>query len=651
MFSKYFHPVIRYTACLFFSGMMFLLFFRVLFVSGVYEEIRVQPHLLAYLKNAFVIGLKFDAQAVSYILIIPFALLTLAATISRYRKFLNILSIGFVSLLFILMFLLCSADIPWFSHNFSRLNVAVLNWTQTPGQMFRLVFSETGFLAYFILFLIVSGLFLILNIFLYRRILEPENNYPKHKTKNSRFFDIILIVMVFGLLISGMRGNIKAPLKRIDACISGNPVINQIGLNPVFTFVKSLSDKIAVLNTGEALNNTREYLDIVKVSQFDSPLARIVEGGKNIRRMNVVLIIMESMAAVNLERFGNNEKLTPNIDSLAKISICFDNFWSCGKHTSVGIFSSIYAMPGIWSVPPTLNTNRAVFSGLPGTLKQSGYQTSFFINHDLSYDNLREFLKPNHFDTAIDGSTYPAELHAGMYGVPDHVMFERGISELTKLYETGELFFSVFVTSSNHKPYHIPHGIPFNPVSAHESKKIIEYSDWSVGHFMKLASEKPWYDSTIFVFTADHGFNTGKNIHEIPLEFHHIPLLIYSETIGDSCFITNRLGSQLDIYPTVMGMLNIKYVNNTAGMDLLRNQRPFVYFSEDDKMVCLNNNFIYFHSKDNNEKLINRNNGTGNNKFYEFPDTAAAMKKYMFSFLQTVQWMSENKKAGVIQPE
>ncbi len=646
--DKYLPKHVRYIVLMYLLGILFFTFFRWFFVMQVNSQISGIPFLASYLKNAYLMGLHFDTVIICYILILPFLLISVSSFLNRRFRLLYRISGLFVTVLFVLSFLIFAIDIPWFNYNFSRLNVAVFNWISTPGQMLSLAFSETIYIIYFICFLIIALLFSFAARFIRKRTLslksKEEINKPLLKFLLNLFYFLVLSYFFFW----GLRGNTRAPLKQVDACISNNAIINQVALNPVFTFIKSFSNKIYVLDEDIAVNNARKYLGVPVNTGFDSPVARVVKCDSGEKRLNIVLILMESMTANNLGRFGNTEKITPNIDSLAKLGLSFDNIWSAGKHTSNGIYSSLYSFPGIWSQPPTSNIERAVFSGFPGVLKQYNYSTWYFTTHDLSYDNLREFLFPNGFDTAIEANTYPKEKIVGMYGVADHTMFERGVREFSSRSDKNKPFFAAIMTTSNHGPYVIPQGIPFKAKPNPVEKQAVEYSDWAIGYFMKMASEQPWFDSTIFIFTADHGANVGGNKFEIPLSFHHIPLIIYCPFLIKSHESNNKLGGQIDIFPTVMDMLNFSYVNNTFGMDLLKEDRPYIYFTEDNKMVCLNDTFMYVYSKDKSEQLFLLKNPETGDISEKNSTKVKEMKTYMFSMLQTSQWMIEHKKTGLI---
>jgi len=639
LLNNYIPQHIKYLTLIYLLGTLFFMMFRAIFVFT--SKDLLPPNSTNIVINAFEVGLRFDNVISCFVLSIPFALFTVISFFKFNKmhiyKFITI----YISLFYTASFIICATDIPYFKYNYSRLTIAIFNWIDTPDMMLKFVFSDVTYILYLIVLIVIIIIFTILSGKIKRKTLI------KSEEKSTILLRIIYTLLFSFLIFMGMRGRKESPIKEGHACVSANAFINQIALNPVFTFVKSFSNKIYFIDNKLALKEVKRYLNIVNNNEYDSPVAREIVPDSSFNKYNVVVVIMESMTANNLKRFGNKNNITPNLDSIANNGYSFDNIWSAGKHTSNGVYSTLYSFPAIWSVRPTSNTERTKYSGLPGVLKQNGYSTIYFTNHGTSFDNIGEFLPSNYFDKIVSQSDYPQEKVVGMYGVPDHVMFEKGILTITELSQNNKHFFATFMTTSNHEPFIIPNDVLFKPKNSSLKKQIVEYSDWSIGYFMKMASKQSWFDSTIFVFIADHGAFIGEEKYSIPLSFHHIPFIIYSPKLFNPKQFSN-LGGQLDVFPTVMDLLNAKYVNNTFGINLLKEQRPYIYFSEDNKLVCLNNDFMYVISKEKEETLFKFNSNNLSNCISENKIVADSMKKYMFTMLQVSQWMLEHKMTNVI---
>ncbi len=123
----------------------------------------------------------------------------------------------------------------------------------------------------------------------------------------------------------------------------------------------------------------------------------------------------------------------------------------------------------------------------------------------------------------------------------------------------------------------------------------MKYTDWAIGHFIDEAKKKPWFKDTLFVLTADHGAN-ARGSSQIPVDKYLIPVLFYAPAHFQPARI-ERLMSQIDIAPTLLGRLNFSYRSKFLGHDLFRlpagEERAFVAnyqtlgYLRDGRMVTL----------------------------------------------------------------
>jgi phosphoglycerol transferase MdoB-like AlkP superfamily enzyme len=292
------------------------------------------------------------------------------------------------------------------------------------------------------------------------------------------------------------------------------------------------------------------------------------------------------------------------------------------------------------------------FSGFSNILKE--YESVYFTTHDDQFDNAGGFLIANGFKYIISQKDYPSAMVLSTLGVPDHSMFEYSIQKLNELSRSGKPFFSVFMTASDHGPYIIPPDIDFKPKNNDKQKQIVEYADWSIKRFLQLASAQDWFRNTVFAFIADHGAYSPVTTHtpvtyDMPLSYHHTPLIIYAPYIITQPRQFDCLGGQIDVFPTVMGILNFPYINNTFGIDLLREKRPYMYFSADDKIGCLDRDFFYVFRTNGIETLYKYRDSDTKNYIMQYKSAADSMKAYAFSMLQSAQWITENNKTGTIK--
>jgi arylsulfatase A-like enzyme len=123
------------------------------------------------------------------------------------------------------------------------------------------------------------------------------------------------------------------------------------------------------------------------------------------------------------------------------------------------------------------------------------------------------------------------------------------------------------MTTSNHKPFTFRDGVPGVPVSGGGRAAGVRYADFALGYFLAEAKKRSWFDNTVFVVVADHGARVyGKA--DIPLRTYEIPMMVYApKHIAPRMIET--LTSQIDIAPTVLGLLGLEYEAPFFGSNVL----------------------------------------------------------------------------------
>jgi phosphoglycerol transferase MdoB-like AlkP superfamily enzyme len=345
------------------------------------------------------------------------------------------------------------------------------------------------------------------------------------------------------------------------------------------------------------------------------------------------------MGAAKMGMFGNQNNLTPHLDSIAQRSILFTNFYSSGTHTFNGVYSTLFGMPSLPGKQTMKDLeNQQPYSGIAKILSERNYNTAFFCTHDEEFDNMSGFLTFNGVQKIVGLKDYPSEKVLSTLGVPDHEMFDFSMSELDKMHQSGKPFFAAYLTGSDHGPYIVPPDIPFTPKSTETRQQIVEYADWAVSHFLEECHKRAWADNTIFIITADHG-SVLNPVYDADLSMTHTFLMIHQPKILPDKQTGPGMGGQIDIFPTTMGLLNISYTNNTPGIDLLKEKRPFIYFCVDESTGCVSDEYYLIMRKNGEESLYSYRNRDTKNYLAEKRSLADSMKTYAESNLQTVQQM------------
>jgi phosphoglycerol transferase MdoB-like AlkP superfamily enzyme len=349
---------------------------------------------------------------------------------------------------------------------------------------------------------------------------------------------------------------------------------------------------------------------------------------------------MESMSVYKMGYY-NGKKLTPHLDSLIKESVFFNNFFSSGIHTFNGLFSTTSGFPSILAEKSMKSYVKKPFDGLGSLLKKQGYETYFYTTHDPHFDNMQGFFKLNRFDHFISQYNFNFTQAESSLGVPDHLLFDKFL-EATNSRKSSGPFVAVMMTASDHGPWIVPDNIPFKPNSGNEQDDCTMYADWSIGRFMQKAKKMSWYKNTVFMFLGDHGLSLG-HTYEMPLYYNHVPLVIHQPAIFNADTISSP-SYQPDIPATVMGIIGASYTNNTFGINVLKYKHPFVVFSADDKIGCVDDKGFYFYKTLANDQMFLRKykNLDPVNYYVSNKAKGDSMQKQMMMIYETANYIIKN---------
>src|SRR5690606_23260413 len=112
------------------------------------------------------------------------------------------------------------------------------------------------------------------------------------------------VLVLWGLTFLGIRGRTaeKTPIIPGVAFFSNNAFVNQLGLNPVFSLMRSVLDALQPENQhfhkmddGDAIRTMATTLNADTSLLHVSPIARYERSDAPLKGRNLVLVIMESM--------------------------------------------------------------------------------------------------------------------------------------------------------------------------------------------------------------------------------------------------------------------------------------------------------------------------------------------------------------------
>ncbi|AXY77966.1 alkaline phosphatase family protein [Paraflavitalea soli] len=405
-----------------------------------------------------------------------------------------------------------------------------------------------------------------------------------------------------------------------------------------YQFYKTLPDESAfkLLKQQLQLPNTRF------VSDDPFNIEREVVYAEPERKLNVVLISVESLSADFMKAFGNTNTITPYLDSLAAHTLFFTNLYASGTRTVRGLEALSL------SIPPTPGQsivkrpdNGGLFS-LGSVLRSKGYITQYIYGGYSYFDNMKTFFGNNGY-TVIDRSAIkPQDVHyQNIWGVADEDLFSLALHTLDSNDATHKPFFSQIMTVSNHRPYTYPDGRIDIPPSTQSREGAVKYTDYAINKFLKEASTRKWFDSTVFVIVADHCAGSAGSV-ELPVTGYHIPMLIYAPKILQPRAV-DALTAQIDVAPTILGMLRFQYRSKFFGQDVLNTpaekQRAFI--STYQGLGYLRNGRLVLQSPVKTVRQFKPDFATGNASTVNLDDS---LVNQAIAYYQCASWLLKNKK-------
>lgn len=284
---------------------------------------------------------------------------------------------------------------------------------------------------------------------------------------------------------------------------------------------------------------------------------------------NVVLITIESYSADFMKMYGNKDNITPFLDDLATKSLVFTNLYASGNRTVRGLEAVTLCLPPTAGESVVKRKDNKDKFSTGSVFKSKGYQVKYLYGGDAFFDNMEDFFLGNGYDI-VDKKTFTKEeiTFANIWGVCDEDMANKAIKTMNAEVQANKPFFNHWMTVSNHRPFTYPNNKIDIPGDAKSRKGGVKYTDYALGKFFEMAEKQPWFKNTVFVIVADHcASSAGKT--ELPMDKYRIPAMIYSPGFIKPQHYS-QLMSQIDLMPTVLGLLKFNYESKFFGQDVFK---------------------------------------------------------------------------------
>ena len=521
-------------------------------------------HLLEMLGG----GLMFDTSAimVTNSLYIVMMLLPLHQVVTKpvYQKICRGLFLTVNGLA--LAMNLC--DAVYFQFTMRRTTTTVFDEFSNEGNLGSIFLTET-FRHFYLLILFV--LLLWCTYRLYRKVATNRNN--EFRLWHYNVASLLSLLLIAPFVVAGIRGGFTSAVRPITIS-NANQYVNRpteaaLVLNTPFSLYRTIGKAVFVV--------PNYYSDEQEMTAIYNPI-HVPNDSVPMTKKNVVVLIVESfgreyIGALNktLEN-GRYHGYTPCVDSLIAKSITFSHSYCNGRKSIDGMPSILSSIPmfvePFFLTPASMNH----VDGIASLLAGEGYQTAFFHGAQRGSMGFQAFARSTGFQDYYGREDYDADKRFGgdddfdgMWAIWDEPFLQY---YATKMSEMKEPFMTAVFTASSHHPFAIPEKYKQRfPEESLEIYKCIRYTDMAIGKFFETVSREPWFKNTIFVLTSDHTNMSDHAEYQTDLGGFCSPIIIYEP--GREPEVLDKIAQQIDILPTVMGMLHYPKPFFGFGIDLL----------------------------------------------------------------------------------
>jgi phosphoglycerol transferase MdoB-like AlkP superfamily enzyme len=409
-----------------------------------------------------------------------------------------------------------------------------------------------------------------------------------------------------------------APLKWSEAFKFNNNFRSYLALNPLQNFFTTLWFRIPSFEK----ENAKKYhpvmanflsLDDANISsktynRIAEPVSKSLES-----KPNVVLVICESFSMYKSTMSGNPLNTTPYFDKLCQEGIFFDKCFSATFGTARGVFAILTGTPDV-QLSKFSTRNTATLDQHTIINNFEDYTKMYFLGGSSTFNNFEGLIRNiNSVKIYQDGSYKSPQLN--VWGISDKNLLLEANDVLKK---QDKPFFAIIQTSGNHRPFSIPKEdkdferriVPPDTLNKYGFESLQEfqafcYTDYSFKKFIEAAKQQPYFQNTIFVFIGDHGVK-GNALEMYPdawtssqLSDEHVPLLFYAPGLLTPQH-RKEIVSQIDVLPTLAGMVHQPYKNTTLGRDVLNMKSnlnaAFIIQHDEGNIGVITDNYYYVKS-------------------------------------------------------
>ncbi len=515
-------------------------------------------------------GLKLDQTVAGYITALPL-LVVLAALWIPGRWSRSVLK-GYLLVIAAVAATAFAANLALYEYWAFPLDSSVLQYLASPKEALASVTAGQLLLQLLVAAAVFGGM-----AWCYLRVLRL---YDPARRSTHRAGSTLVLLLAAGVLFLPIRGGVSVATANVSKVyFSGRMFLNHAAVNPLFSFLSTLSDGDDALYEYEFFPEP-ERAAIFEPLRGDLPAGIGTDTLLRTRRPNVVLFLVESFGRSTVDERVGGEPVAPEFQRLKGEGVYFDNLFANSFRTDRGTVAVLSGFPAQTKMSVMkLPVKSQRLPSIARSLRREGYATSFYYGGDLNFTNTASYL----YGTGFDRLTWQKDLHfdapTSKWGYADDVVIDAFTDHVLAEAASQRPFFAAMLTLSSHEPFDVPFAKFDDPML-----NAMAFTDACLGRFVERVRQTPVWNDLLVILIADHAYPYPYGIANSDALRHRIPMLWLGGAVRRPA-VVETYGSQSDLAATLLAQLGIAHGDFLFSRDLFDPARPkFGYW-------CFNNGF------------------------------------------------------------
>lgn len=289
------------------------------------------------------------------------------------------------------------------------------------------------------------------------------------------------------------------------------------------------------------------------------------------KKRNLIVLYLESIEEDYTDSRLTGDNLLPELSHMDAVS--FKGFYQlpAQDYTIAALVESFCGVPYKASSKNSVTDLQSFLSGLicfPQILKENGYQTYFMKGADLDFARTGLFLQEHGFTNMkgrdelqavykIDGPAFQGT----SWGLNDRTLYQIAKRRLRAIAQKGEPFMFSLITLDTHEPdvYLDKQCEAF----FYDKRDVILCADKMAAEFINWVKLQDFYKNTTLVVVGDHPVTGGNSMYPQAKERRIVNLFFNADA---EAITLNRQWTTLDLAPTMLAAMGIKFEGNTFGL-------------------------------------------------------------------------------------